>query len=52
MMSMFQIVDEYIEEEHLAVEKIGRLITYEAEKIDDATLTRAPVLESGLDREA
>ena len=52
MMFMFQMADEYIEEAHLAVEKIGRLITYEEEKIDDATLTRAPVLESGLDREA
>lgn len=52
MMFMFQMADEYIEEAHLAVEKIGKLITYEEEKIDEATLTRAPVLESGLDREA
>ena len=52
MMFMFQMADEYIEEAHLAVNKIGKLITYEAEKIDEATLNRAPVLESGLDREA
>lgn len=52
MMFMFQMADEYIEEAHLAVNKIGKLITYEAEKTDEATLNRAPVLESGLDREA
>lgn len=52
MMFMFQMADEYIEEAHLAVEKIGKLITFKEEKIDEATLNRAPVLESGLDREA
>ncbi len=52
MMFMFQMADEYLEQSHLAIEKIGKLITYEEEKIDELTLTRSPVLESGLDAEA
>lgn len=52
MMFMFQLADEYLEESHLAVEKIGKLITYEEEKIDELTLTRAPILESSLNSEA
>ena len=52
MMYMFQLADEYLEESHLAIEKIGRLVTYQEEKTDELTLTRAPVLESSLDSEA
>ena len=52
MMFMFQMADEYLEESHLAIEKIGKLITYHEEKIDELTLTRSPVLESSLDSEA
>ncbi len=52
MMFMFQMADEYIEESHLAIEKIGRLITYHEEKVDEQTLSRAPVLEKSLESEA
>ena len=37
---------------HLAIEKIGRLITYHEEKVDEQTLSRAPVLEKSLESEA
>ncbi|MBQ0003168.1 MAG: alpha/beta hydrolase fold domain-containing protein [Treponema sp.] len=52
MMFMFQMAHEYLEEAHVAIERIGKLITYHEEKIDELTLTRAPVLESSLHSEA
>lgn len=52
MMFMFQMADEYLEEAHIAIERIGKLITYQEEKIDELTLTRAPTLESSLHSEA
>ncbi|MCR5613904.1 alpha/beta hydrolase fold domain-containing protein [Treponema sp.] len=52
MMFMFQMADEYLEESHLAIEKIGKFITYQEEKADELTLTRAPILENSLESEA
>lgn len=52
MMYMFQMADEFIAEAHLAIEKVGRLVTFKEDKIDEVTLTRSPFLESGLKSEA
>ncbi|MCR5047134.1 MAG: alpha/beta hydrolase [Treponema sp.] len=52
MMFMFQMADEYLAESHLAIEKIGKLVTFNKEEADEQTLTRSPVLESGITGEA
>jgi monoterpene epsilon-lactone hydrolase len=49
MMFMFQMADEYLAESHLAIERIGKMITEQKEVQDELTLTRSPVLESSLD---
>ena len=52
MMFMFQMADEYLAESHLAIEKVGKLITFKKETADEQTLTRSPVLENSMTVEA
>jgi len=52
MMFMFQMADEFLAESHLAVERVGKLVTFQKESADELTLTRSPVLESGVAVEA
>ena len=52
MMFMFQMADEYLAESHLAIEKVGKLITFKRETADEQTLTRSPVLENSMTVEA
>ncbi len=52
MVYMFQMADEYLYEAHLAIEKVGKLITQKPEELDYETLHRSPVLESSLNSEA
>ena len=52
MMFMFQMADEYLAESHLAIEKVGKLITFKRETADEQTLTRSPVLENSITVEA
>lgn len=52
MMFMFQMADEYLAESHLAVEKVGKLVTFQREEKDEQTLTRTPVLENSIMVEA
>lgn len=52
MMFMFQMADEFLAESHLAVEKVGKLVTFQREAADEQTLTRAPVLEDSATVEA
>lgn len=52
MMFMFQMADEYLAESHLAIEKVGKLITFRRESADEQTLNRSPELESGVTVEA
>ncbi len=52
MMFMFQMADEYLSEAHLAIERIGKLITSRQDETDEETLNRAPVLEDSLKSEA
>lgn len=52
MMFMFQMADEYLADSHLAVERVGKLVTFQREEKDELTLTRSPALESGVTGEA
>lgn len=52
MMFMFQMADEFLAESHLAVERVGRLVTFQEEEADEQTRTRSPVLEEGIIGEA
>lgn len=52
MMFMFQMADEYLADSHLAVERVGKLVTFQREAADEQTLTRSPALESGVTVEA
>ena len=52
MMFMFQMADEFLAESHLAVERVGKLVTFQREAADELTLTRSPALESGVTVEA
>ena len=52
MMFMFQMADEYLAESHLAIEKVGKLVTFKKEDADEQTLTRSPVLENSISVEA
>ncbi|MEE3435131.1 MAG: alpha/beta hydrolase fold domain-containing protein [Treponema sp.] len=52
MMFMFQMADEFLAESHLAIEKVGKLITFKREAADEQTLTRSPVLENSITVEA
>lgn len=52
MMFMFQMADEFLAESHLAIEKVGKLVTFQREAADEQTLTRCPALESGVAVEA
>ena len=52
MMFMFQMADEFLAESHLAVERVGKLVTFQQEEKDEQTLNRSPVLESGVTVEA
>lgn len=52
MMFMFQMADEFLAESHLAIEKVGKLITFKKEAADEQTLTRSPVLENSMTVEA
>lgn len=52
MMFMFQMADEYLADSHLAVERVGKLVTFQQEEKDEQTLTRSPALESGVTGEA
>ena len=52
MMFMFQMADEFLAESHLAIEKIGKLVTFQQEERDEQTRTRTPVLENSITVEA
>lgn len=52
MMFMFQMADEYLSEAHLAIERIGKLITYKNEEQDPETLNRMPELRNCINHEA
>ena len=52
MMFMFQMADEFLAESHLAIEKVGKLITFKREAADEQTLTRSPILENSITVEA
>ena len=52
MMFMFQMADDFLAESHLAIEKVGKLITFKRETADEQTLTRSPVLENSITVEA
>ena len=52
MMFMFQMADEFLAESHLAIEKVGKLVTFQREEKDEQTLTRTPVLENSITVEA
>ncbi len=52
MMFMFQMADDFLAESHLAIERIGKLITFQPEVVDEQTLSRSPVLEDSLSGDA
>ena len=52
MMFMFQMADEYLPESHLAIERVGKLVTFKREAVDEQTLSRAPILENSITAEA
>lgn len=52
MMFMFQMADEYLAASHLAIERVGRLVTFQQEEEDEQTLTRSPTLENSITVEA
>ena len=52
MMFMFQMADEYLAASHLAIERVGKLVTFQQEEEDEQTLTRSPTLENSITVEA
>lgn len=52
MMFMFQMADEFLAQSHLAIEKIGKFVTFKREEADEQTSKRSPALESGVTVEA
>ena len=52
MMFMFQMADEYLHESHLALDKVGKVVTQDSSGIESVEIQNKPKLEHSLHSEA
>ncbi len=52
MMFMFQMADEYLHESHLALDKVGKIVTQDSAGIESVEIQNKPKLEHSLHSEA
>ena len=52
MMFMFQMADEYLHESHLALDKVGKVVTQDLAGVESVEIENKPKLEHSLHSEA